>query len=275
LKIVDISDPTTPFEVGSFDTPENAMGVAKEGEYAYIADTYDGLWIVNVSNPANPMEAGHYITADAAVSVAVSGNYAYIAEGNEGLLILDISDPGNPLVAGYLDTPGYAKGIVIYDNLVFLADDAGGLRIVNIAEISAPNEVGYYDGPGFAYDVAVGGNFAYVAQGFYFDILDFSDALPVNSRIESVSSKMFSLHPPIPNPCNAKTKLVYSLLNSGEISLRVFSINGMEVASIYEGYKSSGNYQADFDGSQLPSGVYFVSFQVGNYSQTQKLILLK
>ncbi len=74
LRIINMSDPTQPVEVGFYDTPGSAGGVAVMGSYAYIADGYFGLRIVNVSNPANPYEVGFYDTPGDALGVAVAGS---------------------------------------------------------------------------------------------------------------------------------------------------------------------------------------------------------
>jgi hypothetical protein len=46
LRILDISDPATPDEVGFYDTPGDAQGVATAGDLAYVADTNGGLFIL-------------------------------------------------------------------------------------------------------------------------------------------------------------------------------------------------------------------------------------
>jgi hypothetical protein len=56
LRIVDISLPSSPLEVGPLDTPGHANGVAVAGHYVFVADGSGGLRIIDVSNPALPME---------------------------------------------------------------------------------------------------------------------------------------------------------------------------------------------------------------------------
>jgi hypothetical protein len=62
LRIINISNPSSPTEVGSCDTPEEAWDVAVSGSYAYVADGLSGLRIINISNPSNPTEVGFYDT---------------------------------------------------------------------------------------------------------------------------------------------------------------------------------------------------------------------
>ena len=46
LRIIDVSDPTSPSEVGVYDTEGLAHGVYVSGIYAYLADGDDGLYIL-------------------------------------------------------------------------------------------------------------------------------------------------------------------------------------------------------------------------------------
>ncbi|HID12026.1 MAG TPA: hypothetical protein EYP17_12125, partial [Candidatus Latescibacteria bacterium] len=45
LRVIDISDPSSPKQVGGFDTPGRATGVHVSGSYAYVADGQAGLII--------------------------------------------------------------------------------------------------------------------------------------------------------------------------------------------------------------------------------------
>ena len=53
LRVVNISDPTSPTEVGFLDTPGDARGVAVSGSLALVADGSGGLLIVRFA-PAVP-----------------------------------------------------------------------------------------------------------------------------------------------------------------------------------------------------------------------------
>lgn len=130
LRIVNVSNPSQPWETGSYTTPGVANQVAVAGDYAYVADDYDGLRIINVSDPAAPTLAGSYNTPGATHDVAVTGNYAYLADGTAGLRILDISDVGLPVEVGWYDTPTRAWAVAVVEDYVFVADSYGGLRIL-------------------------------------------------------------------------------------------------------------------------------------------------
>ena len=52
LRIINIEDPQSPYEVGHFDTPNLTEGVAMVDSFAYLADgAVGGLCIVNVTDP--------------------------------------------------------------------------------------------------------------------------------------------------------------------------------------------------------------------------------
>lgn len=78
-----------------------------------------------------------------------------------------------------------------------------------------------------------------------------------------------------PNPFNPSTTLNYSLPQRETVSLMLYDITGRQVRLLRQGVAEAGTYQLSVDGSDLPSGIYFVSLQTPTRHQTQKLMLLK
>jgi len=91
----------------------------------------------------------------------------------------------------------------------------------------------------------------------------------------------FILHPSsfilsaYPNPFNPSTTIAYDLPKAGYVSLRVFDLLGREVSVLRDGFVEAGSHRVTFDGSGLPSGIYFARLDAGSFSQTKKLMLLK
>lgn len=49
LRIIDVRDPTSPSEVGTYTTPGSVEGVAAAGDYTYMADGDGGMLILLVA----------------------------------------------------------------------------------------------------------------------------------------------------------------------------------------------------------------------------------
>ena len=165
LSILNISDPSNPVQVGSYDTPGSTRGVYVSGNYAYVADSSSGLRVIDISTPASPSEVGYYDTPGSAVGVFISGNYAYVADGVSGLRVIDISTPSSPSGIGFYNTPGSAQGVYVSGNYAYVADRDSGLRVIDISMPSSPSEIGSYNTPGNAQGIYVNGTYAYVADG--------------------------------------------------------------------------------------------------------------
>lgn len=78
-----------------------------------------------------------------------------------------------------------------------------------------------------------------------------------------------------PNPFNPVTTINYRLLNENHVSLKVYNILGIEVASLVNEEKPAGKYEVKFDGNNFASGIYFYRLKAGNFIQVRKMILLK
>jgi len=122
LRIVNVSDPINPVEVGSCQTPDYALDVAVSGNYAYIADDWGGLRIIDVSDPTAPWEVGFYDTPGDAWHVVIDGHCAVVADYDSGFYIIDVSYPDEPRLLGYYDTPGQCRSVAIDGELVYVAD---------------------------------------------------------------------------------------------------------------------------------------------------------
>ena len=164
IRVVDISDPANPVEVGFYDTPGDAHGVVVVGEIAYVADFDQGLRVLNIADPAQPVEIGSYDTPGEAQSLTIAGEYVYVADGSDGMHVINIADPAHPVLAGSLDTSGYTQGVTIEGAYAYLADGSAGLVVVNIADPANPVIAGAYDTPGYAWGVGVADEIVYVAD---------------------------------------------------------------------------------------------------------------
>jgi hypothetical protein len=176
LLVVDIRDPAIPVEVGFYQTPGDSVGVALQGDYAYLADLSGGLCIVDIGDPENPAGIACEETTYLAKGVAVSGDEAYIADGFGGLRVFDVSNPASPGEIGSHD-PGSeeAVGVAIVGNHAYVANTGDGLRIVDVSNPATPLQVGHLDSV-YATDVEVVEPYAYVSGGGLY-VIDVSEPL--------------------------------------------------------------------------------------------------
>ena len=85
----------------------------------------------------------------------------------------------------------------------------------------------------------------------------------------------FELKQNYPNPFNPKTRITYTIAKSGKVNLEVYNILGEKVATLVDEYKPSGDYNIEFDASQLSSGLYFYTLSTKDFQNTRKMMLLK
>ncbi len=92
----------------------------------------------------------------------------------------------------------------------------------------------------------------------------------------------FELHPNHPNPFNPVTTISYELSAPAEVELVVYNIKGHAVSTLVEGPQTAGLHTLQFDGSDLPSGIYFYQLNTcedrlptRRFSQTRRMLLVK
>lgn len=88
------------------------------------------------------------------------------------------------------------------------------------------------------------------------------------SSIENESLDVF------PNPFNPIANIEFNLSKNQEKStLKILDINGRTIETTY--FHSQGRHTHRFDGSNLPSGIYFVRLEAGTTLLQRKMVLLK
>lgn len=85
----------------------------------------------------------------------------------------------------------------------------------------------------------------------------------------------FVLYQNYPNPFNPETKIEYKLLQASDVKFNVFNILGEKVFEQNFGYQTAGSYKVNFDGNNLPSGVYVYSIYTTENRLSRKMLLMK
>ena len=85
----------------------------------------------------------------------------------------------------------------------------------------------------------------------------------------------YSLAQNYPNPFNPSTIITFTVPKSEFITIVVYNSLGQRIKDVLNEVKSTGTYQIEFDGADLPSGTYFYKITAGEFSQVRKMVLLK
>ena len=90
-----------------------------------------------------------------------------------------------------------------------------------------------------------------------------------------------------PNPVKKSTVIKYqvgsnesildpnSSLKGTQTKLAVYDLRGIQVATLIDELKQPGQYQVEWDATQITPGIYFYRFQSGSFRDVKKLVLLK
>jgi len=78
-----------------------------------------------------------------------------------------------------------------------------------------------------------------------------------------------------PNPTNGFTDFKFQVSDHGKTTLKIYAVDGLEMAVVLDEFKSAGEYSGRFDASFLTPGIYFYRFRVNDQTSTGKLILLR
>jgi hypothetical protein len=165
LKIVDIGNPSFPFQVAGLTDSETVLDVAVFDGLAFLAAGSGGLRILNVENIPNVALVGSLDTPGNAQGLWVTGPHVFIADGEAGLRIVDVRDPASPVAVGQWDTPGDAVSVFCLAGRAYVADGDAGVHVLDVSVPVSPAWVGTYDTAGTACQVEVIGDIAYVADG--------------------------------------------------------------------------------------------------------------
>ena len=123
--------------------------------------------------------------------------------------------------------------------------------------------------------IGIWGNWE-VARTYYIDSLSIRIQKGNPNNVED--SKRFidwHLQQNFPNPFNPATSIRYSVPETALVTIKIYNAIGKEMNVLQNEIKQVGNYEIRFDGSKLPSGVYFYRLKAGSFIETKKMILIK
>jgi hypothetical protein len=106
---------------------------------------------------------------------------------------------------------------------------------------------------------------------YFYENWDVFGIQPIGNEIPT----SFSLYQNYPNPFNPTTKIKFDITKHEKAELKIYDALGKEVATLLNSPLNPGTYEADWDGSTYPSGIYFYRLAVGDVTDTKKMVMVK
>ena len=183
LRIVDVSEPAAPVEVGvyEYEQPAEATAIVVVGKLAYLATGQGGLRVMDVSQPTRPVEIGALAEYNESWDVAVAGNRVYLAEGYcssldgcvfGGLGVVDVSNPAKPGRIGQSNS-GYSQSLALVGDEIYVVR-GNVLDIFRQTDLS--QSVGHWQCECGFIEIAVKDEYVYLAGGEGLKILNVAEA---------------------------------------------------------------------------------------------------
>lgn len=189
LRVLDVSNPASPQQVGAWTNGGTYGSVAISSNYAYVVGSENAkdFSVIDISNPASPVKIAELNWLGSAGHIAVSGTYAYISKGFN-FQVVNISNPSNPVLMGALYLSNWIGGITLSGNYAYVTMGYYGLQVIDINNPNNPVRVGGVDTE--IGSLALSGNHAYCSDT-YDGLKVFDIANPLNPVLVGVATNHF------------------------------------------------------------------------------------
>jgi len=198
------------------------------------------------------------------------GRYDYIYISTDNGVQWSLTNEGNPQIPhGHI-----IYSLASFDNIVFAATDSSILYTTNYGgqwyDVNGNLPISNTLTPLIAYN-----GYLYAGKDSTVWRRSISNILSAVKDQPGVSPSNFSLTQNYPNPFTASTQIDYDVSQFGAVRLDVLNALGETVATPVHAERSAGHYAAQFNGEQLPNGVYFVRLTANGAVQTRMMEVLR
>lgn len=104
---------------------------------------------------------------------------------------------------------------------------------------------------------------------------DGSSVYSMEVKVGNQGVKEFNLGQNYPNPFNPLTNIYVDVIVPAEFKVKVYDLVGNIVGDLHDGFLAEGMHTFGFDGSKLPSGIYFYEVISPQGQSVKKMILAK
>ena len=189
------------------------------------------------------------------------------------LNIIDILHLSNHIL-GMARSSSYAEAY-LDENILYTSGNIGGVQFTGklVSDIDPNDIVSSYNGKTIIYNL----NGLLNTSEFVFE------SKPIDLILVSTNAEIVALSEPVyfelgeayPNPFNPTTSLDFSLIVDSYVSIKVYNMQGREVAVLANSYYSSGTHTVTWSANEFSSGTYLVKMTSDDFVDSQKLMLIK
>jgi len=161
MRIIDISNPSNPNEVGHYDST-TVQSVNELNGVAYVSDRMSGsVLLLDVSHPDSIRLLSSY-EDNGYSGVSLSDSLAFMFDG--AVEIVNVTDPTQPQFLGYYYNydAWWPTQVIRRDSVAFVADYNCGFEALNINNTGDPTRISVYE-QATIYQAKAVGDYAYVA----------------------------------------------------------------------------------------------------------------
>jgi hypothetical protein len=119
----------------------------------------------------------------------------------------------------------------------------------------------------------------YGFEGWYIDDINLTDdlaSLELDGRDLEVVPARFALHGVSPNPFSSSAVLAFDVPRTSRVIISLYDVRGRVLETLADSVAEPGRYSVTIGESRgLPSGVYFLKMQAENFTETQKMVVIK
>jgi hypothetical protein len=288
-------DPLKPQLVWS-DRRQGGHEALAIGNRLYDFHGFDGTFIYDITDRAQPNFLARIVDSTITFHhsgwVTEDGNYLFICDEaarhpDADITIWDIRDATSPRRVGAIaDDFETAHNIYIIGRFAYTSYYGGGFRVFDVFDPPRPKMVDEFvttphppavhvRGAFGCYPFAPSGNI-YVSDidnGLF--IFSFKDAATGVKNNSPTLPPRVILHQNYPNPFNAATVIRFELPEPDFVKIKIYDIDGREVAALVADDYPAGAFEAIWEASNVAGGFYFCKLQTGSFTDMKKILLVK
>jgi PKD repeat protein len=254
-----------------------------------VESNYDSTWTAVNSTVAYGISYYSVLVPTTKDSTAYSNgliDFRIIAGMDEGNFVCNV-------LSGYSidnlepNAPHNLQGVLVQDTIVTLQwsankdDDLQYYSVylsidgINFELINELNDTTLIDTIDIPIDSVMYGIKAVDYSGNYSTYSNF-----VNFEITNIPNDVdcnfdFRLNQNYPNPFNPITKFKFEIPKPENVKIDIFNVLGQKIETLLDKQMQNGIHEIEFNGKNLPSGVYLYRIDAGKFQEVKKMILLR